>query len=104
MSAPVCEQVIRELEDEIAIYDRRILKERKKIKKWRKAIKRECFLWKELYKLGVPLQLQVHARSLQATINIEKRYPNKIRAALKRIERLEANIWRRNHEKELSLI
>ena len=92
---------VRDLEVEIAVYDRLILKERKKIKKWQKLIKYETFLWKELFKLGCPLPLSVHSRSLQATINIEKRYPDKIRAATRRIERLEGNIWRRNHELEL---
>ena len=94
---------VENLEQEIAVYDARILKERKKIRKWRKAISREKFLSRELYKIGL-VDYKIYCRTLQASINIEKRLPKKILAASRRIERLEGVIWRRNHEKELCLL
>ena len=76
---------------EIAVCEARIRKERKKIRKWRRAIRRESFLWRELYKLGGrDLAGAVYNRSMQAAINIEKYYPRKIAAAKHTIERIKA--------------
>ena len=99
MSVESIQQDIRGLEAKIAVAEGKLLKAKCEARKLRRQRRREKYLYKELTNMQ---KGAAFLRAMQASINVRKMFPDKLKQVNHRISRIKNEIWSMTHNKEVS--